>query len=72
MKERLDILDLIIDVLAVHEANMDVLTQRLEDICQRMEITTRYQKIELYEDILHQIMEKKLEITKSVEEKNKT
>ncbi|MGD2200534.1 MAG: hypothetical protein PVJ38_02740 [Candidatus Bathyarchaeota archaeon] len=62
VKERLDILDLIINVLAAHEEKMDAHTRRLEELCRRIEESTRYQKAEVYEEILDRLFEKKLKI----------
>ncbi|MGD2142024.1 MAG: hypothetical protein PVH79_00925 [Candidatus Bathyarchaeota archaeon] len=63
-KDRLDVLDLIIDVLMTHEAKMDALSQRMEGLCRRLEAITRYENSETSQEDLDRAIRRRLEIKK--------
>lgn len=61
-KEKMDVLDLIIDVLRTHEAMLDVLAERLESLCYRLEAVSQGDGFQRTGEIDAKISEERISI----------
>jgi hypothetical protein len=61
-KEKMDVLDLIIDVLRTHEAMLDVLAGRLENLCYRLEAVSQDDDFQSTGEIDAKISEERISI----------
>ena len=54
-KEKLDVLDMIIDVLCTHEIMLDALIERLESLCYELEATSTGDDVQTTKEIIEKI-----------------
>ena len=63
-KEKLDILDMIINILSSHEMKLDALTQRLESLCYHLETKLDIEDDRSTREILSGLIENTIEFNK--------
>lgn len=61
-KEKLDVLDMIIDVLCTHEIMLDALIGRLESLCYKLEATSTGDDVQTTKEIIEKISDNPIRI----------
>ena len=56
-KEKLDVLDLIIDVLCTHEIMLDAMIERLENLCYKLETISPKDEAQRTKEIISKLSE---------------
>ena len=56
-KEKLDVLDLIIDVLCTHEIMLDAMIERLENLCYKLETISLSDEAQRTKEIISKLSE---------------
>lgn len=63
-KEKLDVLDLIIDVLYTHEIMLDAMIERLESLCHKLEIISSSDEAQRTKEIISKPCEDPIKMIK--------
>ncbi len=61
-KEKLDVLDLIIDVLCTHEIMLDAMIERLENLCHKLETISSSDEAQRTKEIISKLSEDPLKM----------
>jgi hypothetical protein len=69
-KEKLDVLDMIIDVLCTHEIMLDDLMGRLESLCYKLEAASKGDDVQTTKEIIEKISDDPIRVIRMAEDPN--